>query len=80
MYKIESRDNMKKKKELIISMIAIVVLVLAIVGVSFAAFNYSRTGEQLNTITSGAISMEYTETDNVIQIDKALQQPMRQVL
>ena len=63
---------MEKKKELIISIVAIVVLVLAIVGVSFAAFNYSRTGEKVNTITSGAISMQYTETDNVIQIDKAL--------
>ena len=63
---------MKKKKELIISIAAVIVLVLAIVGVSFAAFNYSRTGEQINTITSGAISMQYTETDNVIQIDKAL--------
>ena len=63
---------MEKKKELIISIVAIVVLVLAIVGVSFAAFNYSRTGEKINTITSGAISMQYTETDNVIQIDKAL--------
>ena len=63
---------MQKKKELIISIVAIVVLVLAIVGVSFAAFNYSRTGEKVNTITSGAISMQYTETDNVIQIDKAL--------
>ena len=63
---------MEKKKELIISIVAVVVLVLAIVGVSFAAFNYSRTGEQVNTITSGAISMQYTETDNVIQIDKAL--------
>ena len=67
-----SKGKMKKKKELIISIVAIVVLVLAIVGVSFAAFNYSRTGEKINTITSGAISMQYTETDNVIQIDKAL--------
>ena len=63
---------MEKKKELIVSIAAVIVLVLAIVGVSFAAFNYSRTGEKVNTITSGAISMQYTETDNVIQIDKAL--------
>ena len=63
---------MKKKKELIISIVAIIVLVLAIVGVSFAAFNYSRTGEKVNTITSGVLSMSYTETDNIIQIDKAL--------
>ena len=48
------------------------VLVLAIVGVSFAAFNYSRTGSTVNTITTGAISMTYTETSNVINIDGAL--------
>lgn len=48
------------------------VLVLAIVGVSFAAFNYSRTGSTVNTITTGAISMTYTETDNVINIEGAL--------
>ena len=63
---------MKKKKELIISIVAIVVLVLAIVGVSFAAFNYSRTGSTVNAITTGAISMTYTETSNVINIDGAL--------
>ena len=66
------KEKMKKKKELIISIAAIVVLVLAIVGVSFAAFNYSRTGSTVNTITTGAISMTYTETSNVINIDGAL--------
>ena len=63
---------MEKKKESIISIVAIVVLILAIVGVSFAAFNYSRTGEKVNTITTGVISMAYTETDNVINMDGAL--------
>ena len=66
------KEKMKKKKESIISIVAIVVLVLAIVGVSFAAFNYSRTGSTVNTITTGAISMTYTETSNVINIDGAL--------
>ena len=63
---------MEKKKELIISIVAVIILVLAIVGVSFAAFSYSRTGSTVNTITTGAISMTYTETDNVINIDGAL--------
>ena len=63
---------MKKKKELVISIIAVIILVLAIVGVSFSAFSYSRTGEKVNTITTGAISMTYTETSNVINIDGAL--------
>ena len=63
------KEKMKKKKELIISIAAIVVLVLAIVGVSFAAFNYSRTGSTVNTITTGAISMTLSETSNVINID-----------
>ena len=50
---------------------------VTIVGVSYAAFSYSKRGEKVNTITTGQIVMTYTETDNIIQIDGAL--PTRQV-
>ena len=46
-------------------------MVIAIVGVSYAAFNYSRTGS-INTITTGAITMTYKETDNTISLTGAL--------
>ncbi len=61
-----------KKKENIAIIVLLLVMVLAIIGVSYAAFNYSREGTTPNTITTGVISMTYTETDNVLNITGAL--------
>ena len=61
-----------KKKENIIIIVVLVVMILAIVGVSYAAFSYSRTGEKVNTITTGSITMTYEETDNTISLNGAL--------
>ena len=47
-------------------------MILAIVGVSYAAFSYSRTGSKVNSITTGSITMTYTETDNTISLSGAL--------
>ena len=63
---------MNKRKETILAVIGIIVLVLAVIGVSYAAFSYSNTGEKLNSITTGAITMSYTESDNMISITNAL--------
>ena len=63
---------MSKRKEIIIIGVLIVLLLILIVGVSYAAFSYSGLGSKVNTITTGAISMTYEETDNVISLDKAL--------
>ena len=61
-----------KKKEKIVLVGLILLLVVTIFGVSYAAFSYSKRGEKVNTITTGQIVMTYTETDNIIQIDGAL--------
>ena len=61
-----------KKKEKIIIVVLILVMIISIIGVSYAAFNYSKTGTKVNSITTGSITMSYTESDNVINIDKAL--------
>ena len=61
-----------KKKENIIIIVVLVVMILAIVGVSYAAFSFSRTGSKVNTITTGSITMTYTETDNTINLTGAL--------
>ncbi len=66
-----------KKKEKIVLVGLILLLVVTVVGVSYAAFSYRKRGEKVNTITTGQIVMTYTETDNIIQIDGAL--PTRQV-
>ena len=62
----------KVKKENIVMIVLIAVMLLAIIGVSNAAFNYSKTGTKLNSITTGSITMSYTESDSIISIDKAL--------
>ena len=63
---------MFKKKENIVIIVVLVVMILAIVGVSYAAFNFSKTGTKVNSITTGSITMTYKETDNVINLSGAL--------
>ena len=63
---------MIKKKENIIIIVLLVIMVIAIIGISYAAFSYSKTGEKVNSITTGSITMTYTETDNTISLSGAL--------
>ena len=43
-----------------------------IVGISYAAFKFVGLGQRENTITTGAITMEYTESTNTISMTGAL--------
>ncbi len=63
---------MKQKKEKIIILGLILIMIIAVVGVSYAAFSYTDTGTKVNSITSGAIMMTYTESDNIINMSGAL--------
>ena len=63
---------MKNKKKDFILILIVFVLLIAIVGISYAAFNYVGTGQKLNTITTGTITMEYVESTNVISMNNAL--------
>ena len=63
---------MFKKKENIVIIVALIIMVIAIIGVSYATFNYSGLGTKVNTITTGAIKMTYTEDDNIISMSGAL--------
>ena len=63
---------MNNKKQLILSIGLVLVLVLMIVGISYAAFQFAGPGSKVNSITTGAITMEYTESNNVINITGAL--------
>ena len=61
-----------KKKQLLLSIGLVLILVLMIVGISYAAFKFTGLGNKPNTITTGAITMEYTETTNTISMNNAL--------
>ena len=63
---------MKEKKRLLLSIGLVLILVLMIVGISYAAFKFTGTGKKENTITTGAITMKYTESTNVINMTGAL--------
>ncbi len=63
---------MNNKKQLLLSIGLVLILVLMIVGISYAAFQFVGQGSKPNTITTGAITMEYTESDNTISMTGAL--------
>ena len=59
------------RKEIIIIGLMLL-LVIALIGVSYAAFRFMGEGTKLNTITTGSITMSYTESDNTITLTGAL--------
>ena len=63
---------MDKKKQLLLSIGLVLILVLMIVGISYAAFKFVGEGKKPNTITTGAITMKYTESTNTISMNNAL--------
>ena len=63
---------MNNKKQLLLSIGLVLILVLMIVGISYAAFKFVGLGTKPNTITTGAITMEYTESTNTISMNNAL--------
>ncbi len=66
----EKKDN--SSKQVLLSVLGVAILVVAVVGVSFAAFTFVGTGEKENTISTGTISMTYTETSDGISITDAM--------
>ena len=63
---------MDKKRQLLLSIGLVLILVLMIVGISYATFKFVGLGNQPNTITTGAITMEYEESTNTISMTGAL--------
>lgn len=53
--------NGNSSKQVLLSVLGIAVLVIAVVGVSFAFFSYSRTGTTNNTLSTGSVIFQFTE-------------------
>ena len=62
---------MKNKEKIILGVLA-VLLIVTIVGVSYASFTFGQSGKNLNTMTTGIMQMSYEETSNVIKMTGAL--------
>ena len=63
-----TKEKIKNTLTIVIS----IFLLIVVIGVSYAAFTYSGIGKKENTITTGAISMSYTESSNTISMNNAL--------
>ena len=63
---------MNNKNQLLLSIGLVLILVLMIVGISYAAFKFTGLGTKPNTITTGAITMKYEESTNTISMNNAL--------
>lgn len=62
--------NNNSSKQLVLSIVGIAVLAIAVVGVSFAFFTYSRTGTSNNVITTGSINFSFEEENSLELVNK----------
>ena len=62
----------KEHKKEILMLVLVLLFIVVILGVSYAAFSYSGLGSKVNTITTGFITMTYEESDNTISLNGAL--------
>ena len=55
-------------KNILLSVIGIAIFLVAVVGITYAIFVFTGEGNQNNTISTGTISMLYTESSNIITV------------
>ena len=61
------------KKQLILTVLGVLVLIIAVAGISFAVWNYVFNGTLVNTISTNDISLDLLESNtNIISIENAL--------
>lgn len=65
-----SKDS--NSKQILLSVLGVAILIVAVVGVSFAAFTYTGEGVRANTLSTGTITMTYTEGAKGISINNAM--------
>ena len=63
--------NKKQMKDILTIGVSVFMLVV-VIGISYSAFTYSGIGKKENKITTGAITMLYTESSNTITMNNAL--------
>lgn len=59
-------------RQILLSILGIAILIVAVVGVSYAVFTTSMDGSKINVINSGTISMSFVESSNGILINNAM--------
>lgn len=66
------KEKEKNYEKFILSGALILLLIVSVVGITYAVFSYQREGEKNNVITTGSIIFTYTETTNGINLQNAM--------
>lgn len=67
---MEIREN--KEKKVLLSVLGVAILVVAVIGISFAAYTTTFDSATANSISTGTIMVSYTEPTNAISILDAM--------
>ena len=62
----------KNSRKVFLSVLGVAILVVAVVGISFAAYSFTNTDAGDNRITTGTITMSYAEPTSGIELENAL--------
>lgn len=62
----------KEKKKTVVMLAGILTLIVMTIGVTYAAFTFTGVGSNANKVTTGTITMVYTEGTNKISIENAM--------
>lgn len=66
-------EEKKDVRQILLSSLAILILIIAVIGISYAVWSQTFKGQKENTITTGKISFSYTESEtNNVKIENAL--------
>lgn len=60
--------NSNSSKQVVLSIVGVAILVVAIVGVSFAFFTYTRTGGDTNLIKTGTLMFKFADGSSTINL------------
>ena len=68
----ENKLKEEKNGKLYFILLAVLLIVLLVIGISAVAVTVTKKGDKVNTITTGNISLDYTEDNNGITITNAM--------
>ena len=67
---MEIKENSQKK--MLLSVLGVAILVVAVIGISFAAYSATFDYGDANSIKTGTIMVSYTEPSNAINLEEAM--------
>ena len=67
---MEGKENNSRK--VFLSVLGVAILIVAVVGISYAAFTFTNEGAEDNTITTGTITMSYSEPEAGLSLTNEL--------